>query len=154
MEAKVSIKPRAGRTKSLNALISKDTSILGQVLNKATQLKQTEALVHSFLPEELAKLFRVANYQNQKLTLLTASASNLTQMRFFQAQLLYKLQQHLPDLKGFDIKVRPEPPKVEKVFTKLIISAASQTKLKLLAEDVKDPRLKAVLIRLGNKNND
>lgn len=154
MEAKVSIKPRAGRTKSLNTLINKDTSILGQMLNKATQLKNTETLVRSFLPEELGKLFRVANYQNQKLTLLTASASNLTQMRFLQAQLLYKLQQHLPDLKGFDIKVRPEPPKVEQVFIKLNISAASKTKLKLLAEDVKDPRLKAVLIRLGNKVSD
>lgn len=154
MEAKVSIKPRAGRTKSLNALINKDTSILGQVLNKANQLKQTEALVHSFLPEELGKLFRVANYQNHKLTLLTASASNLTQMRFFQAQLLYQLQQHLPDLKGFDIKVRPEPPKVEQVFIKLNISAASRAQLKNLAEDVTDPRLKAVLLRLGNKVSD
>lgn len=150
----VSIKPRAGRTKSLNALINKDTSILGQVLNKATHLKQIETRLHDCLPEELRGLFRVANYENQKLILLTASASNLTRMRFFQAQILYKLQQHLPDLKSFEIKVRPEPPQVKKVITKLNISAASQTKLKLLAEEVNDPRLKAVLIRLGNKSND
>ncbi|NLW03737.1 MAG: DUF721 domain-containing protein [Pseudomonadaceae bacterium] len=150
----MSIKPRAGRTKSLNALINKDTSILGQVLNKATHLKHIETLLNNSLPEELGGLFRVANYQNQKLTLLTASASNLTRMRFFEAQLLYKLQQQLPELKSFEIKVRPSPPEVKKVIRKLTISMASQTKLRLLAEDINDPRLKAVLLRLGNKNND
>lgn len=149
----MSIKPRVGRTKSLTTLINKDTSILGKVLDKATYLKQIETILHDCLPEEFQGLFRVANYEHQKLILLTASASHLTQMRFLQAQLLYKLQQHLPDLKGFDIKVRPEPPKVKKVTNKLIISTTSQNKLKLLAEDVSDPRLKAVLMRLGNKDN-
>lgn len=150
----MSIKPRAGRTKSLTTLINKDTSILGRVLNKATHLKQIETKLHDFLPEELQGLFRVANYEHQKLILLTANASSLTRMRFFQAQILYKLQEYLPDLKSFEIKVRPEPPQVKKVITKLNISTASQNKLKLLAEDVTDPRLKAVLIRLGNKAND
>lgn len=148
----MSIKPRAGRIKSLSALINKDTSILGQVLNKASRLKQIETLLHDSLPEELNQLYRVGNYQNQKLLLLTSLASNLTRFRFVEAELLYKLQQHLPDLKKIEVKVRPSPPQVKQVQKKLIIPPASQKKLKLLAEQVDNPRLKAVLIRLSNRD--
>lgn len=148
----MSIKPRAGRIKSLSALINKDTSILGQVFNKAAHLKQIETLLHSFLPEELRNLYRVGSYESKKLLLLTSSASNLTRLRFFEAQLLYKLQQELPDLIKLEVKVRPAPPETKKVLKKLIISTASQDKLKSLAEEVDDPRLKAVLVRLGNKS--
>lgn len=149
----MSIKPRAGRTKSLNALINKDTSILGQILNKADYLKQIETMLHGFLPEELRQFYRVANYENQKLVLITGSASNLTRMRFFEAQLVYQLQQKIPELKGLEVKVRPDPPKVKQVILKLNLPAASQEQLKRLAEDVEDPRLKAVLTRLGNRQN-
>jgi len=151
VEASVSIKPRAGRTKSLSALINKDTSILGQVLNKAAYLKQIETMMRSYLPKDIADNFRVANYQNHKLALVTGSASNLTQMRFFEAKLLYQLQQKIPDIKSIDIKVRPNPPEPKKAFKKLIIPSANKKQLKLLADETDNPRLKAVLIRLSNK---
>ncbi|GLR63137.1 DUF721 domain-containing protein [Marinospirillum insulare] len=147
----MSIKPRAGRTKSLSAIINKDTSILGQVLNKAAYLKQIETLVHNYLPKELASQFRVANFQNNRLALITPTASNLTHLRFFQAKLLYDLQQKIPELKSIDVKVRPNPPEPKKVFKKLNIPANSQNQLKLLAETTDNPQLKAVLLRLSQK---
>lgn len=151
MEAVVSIKPRAGRTKSLSALINKDASILGQVLNKAAYLKQIETLVHTYLPKEICENFRVGNYQDHRLVLITGSASNLTHMRFYEAKLLYQLQQKIPELKCIDIKVRPDPPKAKKVFKKLNIPPANQKQLRLLADEIDNPRLKAVLIRLSSK---
>lgn len=149
----MSIKPRAGRIKSLNTIMSDNTSILGHILNKATYLKQIEAVLHTLLPEMLRSTFRVANYQDKKLLLFTTNASNLTRMRFLEAQLLYNLQQHLPELKSFEVKVRPLPPKAKKKpVTKLTISKKSQIRLKMLAEEINDPRLKAVLLRLSNKS--
>lgn len=147
----MSIKPRAGRTKSLSALINKDTSILGQVFNKAAYLKQIETHLHSLLPEDFRQLYRVGSYQNQKLVLMTATASNLTRFRFIEAQLLYNLQQYLPDLIKIEVKVRPKPPVVKHEPKKLIIPPASKEKLRLLAEKTDNPALKAILIQLSNK---
>lgn len=151
VEADVSIKPRAGRTKSLSALINKDTSILGQVLNKAAYLKQIETMLHNYLPENISKYFRVGNYENKNLVLITGSASNLTLMRFYEVKLLYQLQQQIPDLKSIDVKVRPNPPEAKKVVRKLNIPPSNQKQLALLAEETDNPRLKAVLLRLSKK---
>jgi len=151
VEAVVSIKPRAGRTKSLSALINKDTSILGQVLNKAAYLKQIETMMRNCLPENLRNNFRVANYQNQKLVLITGRASNLTYMRFHEAKLLYQLQQKIPELKSIDVKVRPDPPEVKKELKRLNIPPANKKQLRVLADETDNPHLKAVLIRLSNK---
>lgn len=145
----MSIKARAGGTKSLNALINKDTSILGKILNKASYLKHLETILQQHLPEELKTAYRVANYQQQQLILLTSSAGYLTRMRFLQATLIQALKKELPGLQRIEVKVRPEPPAKRQQSHSRTISNHSRANLGKLAEQVDHPRLKAILQRLG-----
>lgn len=149
----MSIKARAGRTKSLNALINKDTSIFSRVLNKAATLKHLETLLHQELPEQLRRAYRVANYEQQKLVLMTGSAGFLTQMRFLEAELITRMQKHLPDLAKIEVKIRPEPPAPRPLRPTRPISEQARSNLGKLAQEVTNPRLKAVLERLSQNQN-
>ncbi|SFX03394.1 DciA family protein [Marinospirillum alkaliphilum] len=146
----MSIKARTGRTKSLNALINKDTSIFGQVLNKAAYLKQLETLVKAALPAELRDFFRVANYQNQRLTLLTGSAGNLTQLRFLEQELIRSLKKQLPELEKIEALVRPDPPPARPKIKKTRITPHARKVMAELANEIQHARLKASLHRIAN----
>jgi hypothetical protein len=151
----VSIKARAGRIKSLNALINKDTSIFSRVLNKAATLKHLETLLHQELPLELQTAYRVANYEQQKLILITGSAGFLTRMRFLEPGLVAAMKKHLPDLLRIEVKIRPEQPAPKPPRPTKPISPHARQTLGKLAEQVDNPRLKAVLERLSQrKQND
>lgn len=149
----MSIKARAGRIKSLNALINKDTSIFSRVLNKAATLKHLETLLHQELPAELQTAYRVANYEQQKLTLITGSAGFLTRMRFLEPDLLIAMKKHLPDLARIEVKIRPEQPAPKPPRPTIPISDHARKTLGRLADEVDNPRLKAVLERLGQRNS-
>ncbi|MBE0505376.1 MAG: DUF721 domain-containing protein [Marinospirillum sp.] len=147
----MSIKARAGRIKSLSALINKDTSIFSRVLSKAATLKHLETLLHQELPAELRTAYRVANYEEQKLILITGSAGFLTQMRFLEPGLIVAMKKHLPDLRRIEVKIRPELPAPKPSRPTKPISPHARQILGKLAEQVDNPRLKAVLERLGKQ---
>lgn len=148
----MSIKARAGRIKSLNALINKDTSIFSRVLSKAARLKHLETLLQQELPSELQTAYRVANYEQQKLILMTSSAGFLTRMRFLEPALITAMQKHLPDLVRIEVKIRPESQKPRPSKPTQPISAHARLSLGRLAEEVDNPRLKAVLERMSQQN--
>jgi len=146
----VSIKARAGRTKSLNALINKDTSILGDIFDQAAKLKHIETLVLQSLPEDTQNFYRVGNYQNGRLLLLTSSAIHLTRFRYLKPQLLAELKKSLPDLCQLELKIRPDTPQPKAEKKGIPLSSASREKLRELAEEVNSPKLKAALLRAGH----
>lgn len=147
----MSIKPRAGRIKSLSALLNKDTSNLRQIINKAEHLKHIETLLHTNLPADWCNLIRVADFTGNHLLLFTASAANLTRLRFLEKQLLSNMRQHLPELTKIEVKVRPQAPQPTAVTRQLQITAPTQAKLKQLAATTDHPGLKAALLKLANK---
>ena len=145
----VSIKARAGRTKSLNALINKDTSILGDIFDQAAKLKHIETLVLQNLPEDSREHYRVGNYQQGRLVLLTSSAIHLTRFRYLKPQLLADLRVSLPDLATIELKIRPHPPEPKPEKKGRPISNSTRKKLRELAEEVDNPKLKDALLRAG-----
>lgn len=148
----MSIKARAGRTKSLNALINKDTSVLRHIFDQAAKLKQIETLVLQNLPENSRQDYRVGNFDGKRLILLTPSAIHLTKFRYLKPQLLAKLQQLLPGLQEIDLKIRPNKPVQEPQKKGRRISAKAREQLSQLAEEVDNPRLKASLQRIGSEH--
>lgn len=143
----MSIKARAGRTKSLNALINKDTSILGQIFDQATRLKQIETLVLQSLPDEVSSYYRVANFEKGRLLLLTSSAIHLTRFRYLKPQLVAQLKQKLPSLETIELKIRPEAPQAVAEPKGKRLSSNAKEKLRQLADEVDNPRLKEALLR-------
>ncbi|MDR9468941.1 DciA family protein [Marinospirillum sp.] len=146
----MSIKARAGRTKSLNALINKDTSILGDILGQAEKLKHIETLVLQKLPEDSRDFYRVGNFQQGRLVLLTSSAIHLTRFRYLKPQLLADLSECLPELSTIELKIRPLPPEPRKEKKGQPISGNTREKLRKLAEEVDNPKLKEALIRASH----
>lgn len=147
----MSIKLRAGRTKSLSALIGKDSSNLSNILTRVDLLDQLDTLLNNNLPSNLHNLYRVANYKDGCLILFTPTATNLTHWRFVSAKILANLQQKLPTLQKIEVKVRPQAPKRVNTNKPLPISVASAEKLSDLAADTDNPRLKAALLKLASK---
>gem|GEM_PF-1657871 len=145
----VSIKARAGRTKSLNALINKDTSILGDIFDQAAKLKHIETLVLQNLPEDSREYYRVGNYQQGRLVLLTSSAIHLTRFRYLKPQLLADLSGSLPHLSSIELKIRPQPPEPKPEKKGRPMSSRTREKLRKLAEEVDNPKLKEALLRAG-----
>lgn len=146
----MSIKARLGQTKSLNSLINKDTSVLGVLINKATQLKQIETHLTSLLPEALRDAFRVADWQQQRLILMASQATLLTYFRFAEPQIRQQLQQHYPDLERIELKIRPLPPQPKKIpAKKMQITKATRAQLLAMAEKETHPQLKAALMTLA-----
>ncbi|MFK7160937.1 DciA family protein [Marinospirillum sp. MEB164] len=149
----MSIKARAGQTKSLNSLINKDTSVLGALINRATQLKQIETHLKALLPDALRDEFRVADWQQQRLIIMASQATLLTYFRFAEPQIRQQLQQHYPELERIELKIRPRPPQPKTIPTKKIqLSNNTRTQLLALAEKEQHPDLKAALIILANSH--
>ena len=147
----MSIKARAGRTKSLNALINKDKSIIGQIFDRAAKLQQLETLVLQHLPEESRKDYRIGNFQQGKLVLFTTNALNLTRFRYFKPQLMQQLQQEFPSLINIEVKIRPASPQKKVTKKGKPISEQARQQIKQLAEEVEQPELKQALERLSQK---
>ncbi|SFC04713.1 hypothetical protein SAMN05660443_1307 [Marinospirillum celere] len=147
----MSIKARVGRTKSLNALINKDTSVLRHIFDQAAKLKQIETLVLQKLPEASRTDYRVGNYSHGRLVLLTSSAVNLTKFRYLKPQLFTDLKAVLPDLQQLDLKIRPETPVKEPQKKGKPISNKARKQLSDLADEIDNPRLKESLQRLGRQ---
>lgn len=146
----VSIKARAGRTKSLNALINKDTSILGDIFDQAAKLKHIETLVMQKLPEDSREFYRVGNYQQGRLVLLTSSAIHLTRFRYLKPQLLADLSDALPGLARIELKIRPQAPEPKPEKKGKPLTDTTRAKLRQLAEEVDSPKLKEALLRAGH----
>ncbi|WP_114418562.1 DciA family protein [Marinospirillum perlucidum] len=147
----MSIKAREGRTKSLNALINKDTSVLGGIFNQAAKLQHIETLVLHHLPDESRDYYRVGNYQAGRLLLLTPSALQLTRFRYLKPELLLKLQTLLPELKDIELKVRPTPPASKEEPKGKPISEQTRLQLLELAKETDNPKLKSALTSIGKK---
>ncbi|WP_416884954.1 DciA family protein [Marinospirillum sp.] len=149
----MSIKARAGQTKSLNSLINKDTSVLGALINRATKLKQIETHLTALLPEALRNEFRVADWQQQRLILMASQATLLTYFRFAEPQIRMQLQQHYPDLERIELKIRPRPPQPKTIPTKKIqLSDVTREQLLSMADQEEHPELKAALIMLAKSH--
>lgn len=78
---------------SINDIINRPNNELASLLNRVNQLKTLDKLIKELLPESLKNRCSVANLAKQRLTLVTASGTWATQLRYRSSELLHKLRQ-------------------------------------------------------------
>lgn len=133
---------------------SADTLLKAQIctlLEKAQHLINLQKRVDSVIDQALKHYIKVANLENQCLTLIVENASIATRLRFIESELMSNLQA-FPEFKSLQTlkyKVRPDNQAKEiKNTVNRKISDASAELIKQTAEHVKDENIKAALKHL------
>ncbi len=96
------------KTRRVAEILSDHGSSFGSLLRRASLLMQLEQLLAGFLDPGLATHFQVAALKENRLTLITPSASWATSLRMQVPQLLKSLQRAgYPEINHIDIRVAP-----------------------------------------------
>ena len=101
--------PQSGKKPfRVSEVITDHGSSLGNLLKHANLLTHIEHLLASFLSPELAANFQVATIRENRLILISPSASWATMLRMQAPQLIRSLQQAgCPEIEHIDIRVAP-----------------------------------------------
>lgn len=129
-----------------------DLVTYGQILRRVTKSLKKQ------LNQGVEGNFQVCNISGQEITLLVYSAELATRLRYQAANLLQEIRklESCELLNKINIKVRPEmvdqgEMKGSTQKALLIPSTAGKQHLKLLANNIDDPALKAALQRLAGR---
>jgi len=101
--------PQSGKKPfRISEVITDHGSSLGNLLRRANTLTQIEHLLAGFLSPELADGFQVATIRENRLILISPSASRATMLRMQAPQLIRSLQRAgYPEIEHIDIRVAP-----------------------------------------------
>lgn len=92
----------------ISDVITDHGTSLGILMQRATMLVRVEQLLRGFLDSETAIQFQVATIRENRLILISPSASSATQLRMHAPQLVKRLQQSgYPVIEHIDIRVAP-----------------------------------------------
>jgi hypothetical protein len=146
------------RPRLLDKFLKSSDSELEALVTHAQQLRRLQGLFRQAVAENLAKNCRVANYQNQQLTLSCQSAAWATRVNMEIPQLITRLRQTEPFRQLLKVRVitRPQSQLVEKKqdFRQIPMSGTSASIISDMADSMNDPALSAALRRLArHKNN-
>jgi hypothetical protein len=101
--------PQSGKkTFRVSEVITDHGTSLGILLQRANMLLRVEQLLSGFLDPETAVHFQVATIRENRLILVSPSASWATQLRMQAPQLVNRLSQAgFPEIEHIDIRVAP-----------------------------------------------
>jgi hypothetical protein len=101
--------PQSGKkTFRVSEVITDHGTSLGILLQRANLLIRVEQLLSGFLDPEIAAHFQVAAIRENRLILISPSASWATQLRMQAPQLVNRLSQAgFPEIEHIDIRVAP-----------------------------------------------
>jgi hypothetical protein len=92
----------------ISEVITDHGTSLGILLQRANMLMRVEQLLSGFLDPEIAAHFQVATIRENRLILISPSASWATQLRMQAPQLIKRLHQAgFPEIEHIDIRVAP-----------------------------------------------
>jgi hypothetical protein len=127
--------PQSGKkTFRVSEVITDHGSSLGVLLRRAGMLMQIEQLLAGFMEPRLAAHFQVATIRENRLILISPSASWATMLRMQASQLIKSLHQagHT-EIEHIDIRVAPLVEQPASSRKKRALSPAAQQALDLMA---------------------
>ena len=126
-------------TQSVDVLIKKSKSRLGNLLEHAADLQKIETLLASFLSPELAAHFQVAATRKNRLILVAPGASWATRLRMESPRLLNALhKQGAGHIEYIDIRVAPLARQSVSTRSKRPLSSAAKQALGQMAQKLED----------------
>ena len=128
--------PQSGKkTFRVSEVIRDHGSSLGTLLRRAGLLTQVEQSLAGFMDPELAAHFQVATIRENRLILISPSASWATLLRMQAAQLIKSLHRAgYTEIEHIDIRVAPLVEQRESPRKRRALSPAAQQALDLMAQ--------------------
>jgi len=128
--------PQSGKkTFRVSEVITDHGSSLGNLLRRASMLMQIEHTLAGFLDPGLAAHFQVATIRENRLILISPSASWATMLRLQAPQLIKSLHRAgYPDIEHIDIRVAPLVEQRTYSRKKKALSPAARQALDLMAQ--------------------
>jgi hypothetical protein len=118
----------------VSEVITDHGSSLGILLRRANMLMQIEHLLAGFLDSKLAPHFQVGAVRENRLILISPSASWATMLRMEAPHLIKSLQgAGFPEIEHIDIRVAPLVEQHQSPRKKRTLSPAAQQALDLMA---------------------
>jgi len=127
--------PQSGKKAfRISEVITDHGTSLGLLLQRANQLMRVEQLLSGFLDPELAAHFQVAAIRENRLILISPSASWATQLRMQAPQLVKRLRQAgVPEIETIEIRVAPLTEQRMAQRKKRALSPAARQALEVMA---------------------
>jgi hypothetical protein len=121
-------------------------------LARLREIQRLQDLVLPALPDTLREHCRVANLESGTLVLATESSVWSTRLRFFTPRLLSELRAAgLPGLRSIRIRVLPPQRSLSTATHRRTLSEPAAATLRGCAQGIRDPGLKAALLRLAQR---
>ena len=138
---------------AISHVLQQDSQIIDGVLLKLKQLRDLQNILHGYLDKKLAPHCQVANYENNSLCVITATALWATQLRFQIPNLLTQLRRHdeLKTIVELRCKIRPKQPAPQPREYPAVERLSLETSLILLetAKNIKHPSLKMIMEKIA-----
>lgn len=147
----MSIRARAGRTKSLRDVVNKESSRWQLIFKKAEQLQHVETIIKRHLPAHMVDHCRLSAFADGHITLLVDSAQHATHLRFLKPQLLSAIRRDLPEAEQLTARVRPLPPPPPPPAGPRELAEHTRSVLKDCAQAVEDPVIREMLDSLSKQ---
>ena len=138
------------KPKSIASLLSARNGALGKTLKHSRHLLQLEHGIKALLPTEIAPHCRLANVQDDVLTLAVTSNVWASRLRYQLPQLLRQLKRHrrFHHLKEIRLVVLPESRQRHRQRPPLKLTLKSAEVINSAASSIDDKRLSAALRKL------
>ena len=94
--------------KPINIQTLLQDSPLAKMMQKGVRLNELNQQMKAFFPAEFARLYRIANIEQQSLRIEVANAMVRQSFLFRQQALLGVIQQHLPEITELIFYINPE----------------------------------------------
>ena len=96
-----------GLSKTLNINQIIENSSFSQLMQKGLQINELNSQLQRIFPAQFQGLYRVANLQQNCLSIEVANATVRQSLLFQQAQLLAKVRQIQPEVQQFKFYINP-----------------------------------------------
>lgn len=124
---------------------------LANLQSKATFLQAIDQCIHHALPDHLQHQCYLANIKGHTITVYAKNASSLTQLRFYNPEILAKVQQNYPSIKHIECSIKPtsETRPTSKPQSCQPVSSTTTETIQQMAKGIDEPELSEALQRLA-----
>lgn len=123
----------------ISDVITDHGTSLGILMKHANILMRVEQLLRGFLDSDISAHFQVATIRENRLILISPSASWATQLRMHAPQLVKRLQQSgFPEIEHIDIRVAPMTEQRSDPRKQRVLSPAARQALDVMSHIEED----------------
>jgi hypothetical protein len=141
--------------KPIASVLERPKHQLAKLMDKVNHLRTLNQCLSEFLEPKIANYCQIANFQDGCLTIMAENSSCATRLRYMAPELNKKLQakSQFRQLKSIRVIIQLNRKQViaRKPREKLNLTADNAQTLKSTANGIKDPGLKAALLRIARE---